>query len=111
MLRFSTLNLHYRSFGIKVSQMSTKLVKYRPRVIRDVLYGYIECSQLASQIIDTFEFQMLRQLRQLGITHYIYPSANHTRFEHSIGVYHLAGKIYSMLIKNQPELKDIEKNY
>ncbi len=79
--------------------------KNRSRALRDVIYGFIELSNVATSFIDKPEFQALRQLRQLGITHYVFPSANHTRFEHSIGVYHLTGEFIDTLIKNQPELQ------
>ena len=77
--------------------------KFRLRCIQDVIYGYITVSDLATSIIDTMEFQMLRKLRQLGIVHYVFPSANHTRFEHSIGVYHLAGVMIDEITKLDPE--------
>ncbi len=72
--------------------------KFRPSIVRDVLYGYITLSPLAKSIIDTPEFQGLRGLRQLGVCHYVFPSANHTRFEHSLGVYHLAGLFLDHLL-------------
>jgi len=56
------------------------------------------------KIIDTSDFQRLRDLRQLGTAHYVFPSANHTRAEHSIGVAHLAGAMMRSLRENQPEL-------
>lgn len=68
--------------------------------INDVIYGYIELSEVALLIIDTIEFQTLRQLKQLGCVHFVFPSAVHTRFEHSIGVYHLAGVVINNIIKN-----------
>ena len=57
------------------------------------------------EFIDTYEFQRLRDLKQLGATYFVFPSATHTRFEHSIGVSHLAGKLMETLQKKQPRLK------
>ena len=52
------------------------------------------------KFMDTEEFQRLRDLRQLGATTFVFPSANHTRFEHSIGVSHYAGLMMENLFKN-----------
>ena len=43
-------------------------------------------------------------MKQLGCTHYVYPTATHSRFQHSLGVMHLAGKYYDFLTKNSPDL-------
>ncbi|MHC1579678.1 MAG: HD domain-containing protein [Candidatus Alkanophagales archaeon] len=59
------------------------------KVIRDTLHGYIEVDELALALIDTVEMQRLRRIRQLGFAYLVYPGANHTRFEHALGVYHL----------------------
>ena len=59
------------------------------KVIKDPIHGYIEIDDLAIAIIDTVEMQRLRRIRQLGFSYLVYPGANHTRFEHSLGVYHL----------------------
>lgn len=58
-----------------------------------------------TKIINTIEFKRLKNIKQLGNTHYLYPSATHTRFEHSIGVSYLAGELLSTLQKKQPELQ------
>ena len=58
--------------------------------IYDPIHGYITLTPLQIKIIDTEEFQRLRDLKQLGAAFYVYPSATHTRFEHSLGVCHLA---------------------
>ena len=50
-------------------------------------------------------------MRQLGVTYTVYPSANHTRFEHSIGVYYLAGKVINILKEKQPELNIDDNGY
>jgi len=68
-----------------------------PNVIRDPLHGYIELDELASAIIDTVEMQRLRRIRQLGFSYLVYPGANHTRFEHSLGTYHLMNVLLNRL--------------
>jgi len=47
---------------------------------------------------------------QLGTLHYVYPGANGTRFDHSLGVYHLAGKVVKFLKEHQPELNISEED-
>lgn len=69
------------------------------------IHGFINITPLMKSIIDTVEFKRLHHLRQVGAAYLVFPSANHTRFEHSIGVSHLAGKLMKNLQKNQPELK------
>tara|TARA_B100001094_G_scaffold332585_1_gene405313 strand:- start:5245 stop:6447 length:1203 start_codon:yes stop_codon:yes gene_type:complete len=65
--------------------------------IYDVIHGNIKIDEIAKKIIDTEEFQRLRSIKQLGCCNYIFPSAVHTRFEHSIGVYYLANKYIDIL--------------
>lgn len=61
------------------------------RVIRDPMWDSIRVDATAMKIIDTAAFQRLRYIRQLGFAHLVYPGATHTRFDHALGVYHLAG--------------------
>jgi len=77
--------------------------KYK-HIISDSIYKNIHLHPLTKQIIDTPQFQRLRNLRQLGVASWVYPSATHSRFEHSIGVSHLAYKFARTLQNNQPEL-------
>lgn len=67
------------------------------QVIRDPLHGYIAFDALARAIIDTVEMQRLRRIRQLGFSYLVYPGANHTRFEHSLGTYHLMNLVLDQL--------------
>ena len=59
--------------------------------IFDPIHGHITITENMRKFIDTPEFQALRWKQQLGVASFIFPSATHSRFEHSIGVSHLAG--------------------
>lgn len=74
-------------------------------LIFDNIHGYIEIGDVAKSIIDTSEFQRLRRIHQDGVLHYVFPTANHSRFEHSIGTYYLAKKMVRTIANKQPELK------
>ena len=63
------------------------------KVIRDPIHGDIFLTEAELRVVDTPEFQRLRRIKQLGMTYLVYPSANHTRFEHSLGALHLAGRL------------------
>jgi HD superfamily phosphohydrolase len=58
--------------------------------IKDSVHDHIEVTGVATDLLDTPAVQRLRGIAQLGTVTLVYPSANHTRFEHSLGVYHLA---------------------
>lgn len=66
------------------------------------IHKSIRVSGLALKIINTPEFQRLRNIKQLGIAEYVFPTASHTRFEHSIGVYHLADKMITEILNRYP---------
>ena len=73
------------------------------KVIRDSIHGDIQLTEHEIKIVDTPEFQRLRRIKQLGMTYLVYPSANHTRFEHSLGVMHIAGRIAKKLCLSEDE--------
>ena len=60
---------------------------------------------VAVAIMDTAAFQRLRYIRQLGLAHLVYPGATHTRFDHALGVYHLAVRALGIL-KTGPPVPD-----
>lgn len=63
-----------------------------PKVFRDPLYNYISIDQPSDKwlvaVVDSREFQRLRRIHQLGVSHFTYPGADHTRLMHSLGVLH-----------------------
>lgn len=59
-------------------------------IIKDEIYGTIHFDSLETKIIDSETFQRLRRIKQMSVANLVYPGANHTRFEHSIGTAHLS---------------------
>ena len=76
----------------------------KSKEIHDRLHGDIKLEPLLMSVLDTPQYQRLAEIKQLGGSCYVYPSANHTRKEHSIGVAHLAGEAATHLRTSQPEL-------
>lgn len=76
------------------------------KFVHDTIHGTIGLSFLAMCIVDTAIFQRLSGLKQLGPCRYIYQTAVHTRYEHSIGTYYLAGELISTIanLDNQQEI-------
>ena len=74
--------------------------------ISDILYGSIMIEdEFIYALICTKEFERLSRISQLGLVHLVYPSANHSRKSHSLGVYELARKALTFLKpKNLPEI-------
>ncbi len=66
---------------------------FRYKSIRDPLYGFVGLSREETKLIDTDIFGRLRRIKQLSHAYVAYPSAVHTRFEHSLGVAHIAGRM------------------
>lgn len=66
-------------------------------IIRDPLWNNITLDSLAIRLVDTRAFQRLRYVRQLGLAYLVYPGATHTRFEHALGAWHLAGRTLTLL--------------
>eukprot|EP00092_Neocalanus_flemingeri_P041181 GFUD01044839.1.p1 GENE.GFUD01044839.1~~GFUD01044839.1.p1 ORF type:complete len:491 (-),score=159.76 GFUD01044839.1:168-1640(-) len=72
--------------------------------IKDNVHGYIRVPPLCRMIMDTPQFARLKSVKQLGCCHYVYPTSTHTRFDHSLGVMHLASKFYVALTESHPDL-------
>ena len=77
--------------------------------IIDPIHDFIRVFGLELKIIDNPIFQRLRRIRQLSSAHFTYPSAQHTRFEHSLGTMHIAGLAGQTLYeKNYLSQNDVE---
>ena len=72
--------------------------------IFDNIHGYIDLDPIAAAIVDTHVFQRLRNIHQTGVLYMVFPTATHSRFEHSIGTYHLAKRMICSIANKQPEL-------
>ena len=72
----------------------------KAKIYKDVIHDSIFTTRVANAIIDNKIFQRLRYLHQIGAGSFVFPNANNTRFEHSLGNYHLAGCLINSLIKN-----------
>jgi uncharacterized protein len=79
----------------------------RPITIRDPLWNTIRLDATARRIVDAAAFQRLRFIKQLGHAHLVYPGATHTRFDHAVGVYHLACRALAQL-EQQDALGELE---
>jgi len=65
--------------------------------IRDPIHDFIRFDTQERRVVDSRPFQRLRHIHQLGTTHFVYPAANHTRFEHSLGTMALATRVYDTI--------------
>jgi HD superfamily phosphohydrolase len=77
----------------------------RGKRVSDNVHEYVDLPPYAVRVVDTPEYQRLRNLHQLGVTSYVFPGATHTRFEHSLGVAHLAHGMIKHLRELHPELQ------
>ncbi|MDI6908009.1 MAG: HD domain-containing protein [Thermoanaerobacterales bacterium] len=73
------------------------------RDYRDPIHGFISVDDCEQEIIGTRYFQRLRNINQLGTTFLVYPSAMHTRFEHSLGTLFVIDKMLSGLVARHGE--------
>ncbi len=71
--------------------------------IRDPVHGFITPSDTELKIINSTLFQRLRRIKQLAMAYLVYPGANHTRFDHSLGVYHIASSMAKKLLSKKDE--------
>jgi HD superfamily phosphohydrolase len=80
------------------------------KIINDPVHGFITIPhELIYDLIEHPYFQRLRRIKQLGLSHLVYPGANHTRFHHALGAMHLMVKAIDVLRKKNVEITDEER--
>jgi HD superfamily phosphohydrolase len=79
------------------------------KIINDPVYGFIKIPfDIIFDLIEHPWFQRLRRIRQLGLTHFVYPGANHTRFQHAVGAMHLMGQAIEIIRSKGQEITEEE---
>src|SRR5712671_3761819 len=84
---------------------------HRTYEIRCPVYGFITLNDWEWQIIRQPAYQRLRRIRQLAWTDYVFPGAMHTRFEHSLGVMHMATMLYDGVVDRSRAILQSELGY
>ena len=80
------------------------------KVFKDPIHSFVRVTDmLIWQLIETPEFQRLRRIKQLGGTHIVYPTAEHSRFSHSLGVYFIARRMIDILRKQGVEFSESDR--
>lgn len=67
--------------------------------LRDPVHGVVALAPVERALLDTTPMQRLRRIRQLGLTHLVFPGAEHSRFVHSVGAAHVAGRLGEVLAR------------
>ena len=92
----------------------------RTQRIRDPVHGLIvfggstdrhrnETDLIAWRLLNTLEFQRLRRIRQLGFSDLVFPGATHSRFAHSVGVYHMARRLADVIARRLSGKRDLDR--
>src|SRR5215470_16490991 len=68
--------------------------------IRDPIHNFIRIESEERRVLNSRPFQRLRHIHQLALTYLVYPGATHKRFEHSLGVMELAGRVFDVVADN-----------
>ncbi len=73
--------------------------------VSDPIHGTIGLTEPELQVIKSRAFQRLRNIKQLGLAHYLYPGSDYSRFSHSLGVCHIAGRTFQALQREVEKVK------
>ncbi len=97
-------------FGMMVSHIlrGNTMKNYESR---DIIYGFVPFDDWEKEVINHPVFQRLRRIKQLSLTDMVYPGANHSRFEHSLGVMHLATLFFDYIKDKRKDFLKSELNF
>ncbi|KAI5753274.1 hypothetical protein M8J77_025419 [Diaphorina citri] len=90
-------------YRTKVSH-NNNIMPANHKIFNDSVHGHMKFHPICVAIIDTPQFQRLRNIKQTSTTYLVYPGACHNRFEHSLGVSYLGGCMVDALVHNTPGL-------
>ena len=85
--------------------------EFNYKIINDPIYGCINLSKTEVQLLDTRAMQRLRRIRQMGFASYVFPSGEHSRFVHSLGVLCIMGKMCEHLYRQYGEKEDSSTSF
>jgi len=106
--------LHFASFDSTFDFSTMPLKSNRKpdnkkKIINDPVYGFIKIpSDLIFDLVEHPYFQRLRRIKQLGLTHLVYPGALHTRFHHALGALWLTTQAVEVLKSKGVEITEKE---
>jgi len=76
-----------------MSQKPNDSNKSNYKIIHDTIHRTIKLDEPALSLLETAELQRLNNIHQLGLAYLVFPGANHTRLEHSLGTFHVANSM------------------
>ena len=84
-----------------INAASLRKNAHRRKAIKDNVWGMVEIDPVSAWLIDCPILQRLRYVKQLGVSYLTYPGAQHSRFEHSVGVLHVVNRLISAFLRNK----------
>lgn len=98
--------LHTLNTLISAESVSWRVTEYK--IVHDAVHGSIRLDGVFLSLLEAPELQRLHSIHQLGLAYLVYPGANHTRFEHSLGTFAVARRICSALQLPQDEARSVQ---
>ena len=96
------------TYSVKINPVSGIPIN-KSKIINDPVYGFINIPyEIVYDLIEHPYFQRLRNIRQLGLTNFVYPGANHTRFQHALGAMHLMNSAIQVIRSKGHDISDEE---
>jgi uncharacterized protein len=92
-----------------MDQQPAQSFRNKRKIVNDPVHGFINIpSELVFDLVEHPWFQRLRRIKQLGLTHYVYPGATHTRFQHALGAVYLMAQAISVIRSKGFEITEEE---